>query len=201
MKLGDDFYQRPDVVCIARELLGKVLFTRKEREITAGIIVETEAYEGVTDRASHAWNGRRTKRTESMYTRGGTSYVYLCYGIHHLFNIVTNKEEIPHAILVRAVEPVEGINLMLKRRKKSIMDYSLSSGPGSLTRALGISVKDDMGSLTGGRIWIEDRGIIVKKNNLISTLRIGVDYAGEHARWPYRFLIKDNLWVSRKVQI
>src|SRR5688572_7863163 len=103
MKLKRDFYTREDVVLVAKELLGKVLCTKWNGKTTSGIITETEAYEGITDRASHAYRGRRTERTEIMYSEGGTAYVYLCYGMHHLFNVVTNKKDIPHAVLIRAV--------------------------------------------------------------------------------------------------
>ena len=141
-KLQADFYQREDDLLISRELLGKVLYTNFHGELTSGIIVETEAYAGTTDKASHAYGGRRTKRTKIMYSPGGYAYVYLCYGIHHLFNIVTNKENIPHAVLIRAIQPRDGIEIMLQRRNKKKVDHSLTSGPGSLTRALGITVKD-----------------------------------------------------------
>src|ERR1051326_6683267 len=122
MKLQRDFYTREDVVLIAKELLGKVLFTKVEGKTTAGIITETEAYAGVSDKASHAYRGRRTARTEIMYSEGGAAYVYLCYGIHHLFNVVTNKKDVPHAVLVRAVRPFDGTPVILKRRNKSKLD-------------------------------------------------------------------------------
>ncbi|HEY9560748.1 MAG TPA: DNA-3-methyladenine glycosylase, partial [Anseongella sp.] len=117
MKLSDVFYQREDVVQISRELLGKYLFTRLNGEITGGMIVETEAYHGPEDRASHAWKGRFTNRTRVMYGQGGMAYVYLCYGIHHLFNVVTAGNGVPHAVLVRAIEPTLGIERQLERRR------------------------------------------------------------------------------------
>jgi DNA-3-methyladenine glycosylase len=119
VKLALEFYSRKDVELIARQLLGKVLCSNIEGDITCGMIVETEAYAGITDRASHAYGGRRTARTEIMYRPGGTAYVYLCYGIHHLFNVVTNVQDQPHAVLIRAIEPIEGIDVMLKRRKQT----------------------------------------------------------------------------------
>ena len=131
-KLTRDFYLQEDVVKISRELLGKVLCTKFNGKFTSGIITETEAYAGIPDKASHAYNGRRTKRTEVMYGMGGTAYVYLCYGIHHLFNIVTNKKDIPHAVLIRAVKPLDGIDLILKRRNQKKLTEKISSGPGTV---------------------------------------------------------------------
>lgn len=188
MKLGNDFYLRDDVVAISRELLGKVLCTRLEGGLTKAIITETEAYAGVTDRASHAYGGRRTARTEPMWGDGGSAYVYLCYGIHHLFNVVTNKAGIPHAILIRAGEPLSGTDLMLKRRDKAALDKTLLGGPGSIARALGISTANTGASLMNGEIWIEDDGIEI--DAVIAGPRVGVDYAGEDAALPYRFIAK-----------
>ena len=146
-KLGIDFYQREDVLAISHELLGKVLCTNFNGSLTTGIIVETEAYAGVADRASHAYGGRRTNRTEVMYSPPGTAYVYLCYGIHHLFNVVTNVEGVPHAVLIRAIEPIEGIDIMLQRRKMSKLLPKLTAGPGILSQALGISTQHSWISL------------------------------------------------------
>jgi DNA-3-methyladenine glycosylase len=188
VKLGNDFYLRDDVVAISRELLGKVLCTRLEGGLTKAIITETEAYAGVTDRASHAYGGRRTARTEPMWGDGGSAYVYLCYGIHHLFNVVTNKAGIPHAILIRAGEPLSGTDLMLKRRDKAALDKTLLGGPGSIARALGISTANTGASLMNGEIWIEDDGIEI--DAVIAGPRVGVDYAGEDAALPYRFIAK-----------
>ncbi|MBK6484891.1 MAG: DNA-3-methyladenine glycosylase [Chitinophagaceae bacterium] len=199
-KLGKSFYERDNVVQIARELPGKFLMTKIDGIITGGMITEVEAYEGVTDRASHAFNNRRTARTEVMYSAGGTAYVYLCYGIHHLFNVVTNKSGIPHAILIRAIEPAVGIDLMMKRRKKSRLDFTLTSGPGALSEALGIQTQHTGKSLLTGNIWLEDRGIEITQAMITKTTRIGVDYAGTDALLPYRFYIKGNKWVSRKMK-
>ncbi|SVE63860.1 uncharacterized protein METZ01_LOCUS516714, partial [marine metagenome] len=129
-KLGIDFYQRENILAISHDLLGKVLCTNFNGSLTAGIIVETEAYAGVADRASHAYGGRRTNRTEVMYSPPGTAYVYLCYGMHHLFNVVTNVEGIPHAVLIRGIEPIEGIDIILQRRKMSKLLPKLTAGPG-----------------------------------------------------------------------
>ena len=195
-KLTADFYQRDDILAISRELLGKVLCTRFDGYLTSGIIVETEAYAGITDRASHAYGGRRTKRTETMYASGGTAYVYLCYGIHHLFNIVTNKKNIPHAILIRAIEPRDGIKIMLQRRNKNKLDQSLTAGPGSLTRALGITVKDSGTFLMDNLIWMEDQNINFTNKDILASPRVGVQYAGKDAQNPWRFQVENSPWVS-----
>ena len=144
--LPSSFYQKTDVIYLAKKLLGKAIYTNINNELTAGIIVETESYRGVNDKASHAYNNKRTKKNEAMYLEGGNIYVYICYGIHHLLNVVTNKKDIPHAILIRAIEPTIGIDIMLKRRNKKKENYSLTAGPGSLTQALGISILNNMKS-------------------------------------------------------
>ena len=195
-KLPADFYQREDVLLISRELLGKVLCTNFHGKLTSGIIVETEAYAGVTDKASHAYCGRRTKRTETMYAKGGSAYVYLCYGIHHLFNIVTNKENIPHAILIRAIQPQDGIEIMLQRRNKKKVDQSFTAGPGSLTRALGITVKNSGTLLMDNLIWLEDQNINYTNQDILATPRVGVQYAGKDAQNPWRFQVENSPWVS-----
>lgn len=195
-KLDNSFYDRPNVVRIARELLGKVLVTEFDGQRTSGRIVEVEAYNGVIDRASHAWSGRRTRRTEVMYGEGGTAYVYLIYGIHHLFNVVTNKKDIPHAVLVRALEPLEGIPIMLKRTRKARLDHSLTRGPGNLSKAMGLYTQHTGYSLHEGEIYIGDDGYRIRPADIIATPRIGVDYAGEDAALPYRFFVKGSPYVS-----
>ena len=187
MKLEQSFYSRTDVVGIARELLGKVVCTRTDGRLTTARITETEAYAGVADKASHAYGDRRTKRTEPMYGTGGVAYVYLCYGIHHLFNVVTNKADTPHAILIRAGQPLSGTGLMLERRRKSKVDKNLLGGPGSFAQALGIKTSDSGTGLSGSRIWIEDQGIEPVDDNIIAGPRVGIDYAEEDAKRPYRF--------------
>jgi DNA-3-methyladenine glycosylase len=196
MKLGSAFFERAAVVTVARELLGKILVTEFDGHRTSGRIVETEAYNGVGDRASHAWSGRRTARTEVMYGGGGTAYVYLIYGIHHLFNVVTNKKDTPHAVLVRALEPIDGVPLMLERTGKTTLDHTLTRGPGNLSRALGLYTKHTGTSLLGDEIWIEDDGWRPKKSEIIAGPRIGVDYAGADAGLPYRFFLAGNPYVS-----
>jgi DNA-3-methyladenine glycosylase len=197
-KLDTGFYNRADVVKIAKELIGKVLVTHLGGVITSGRIVETEAYAGAIDRASHAFGGRRTNRTEVMFQTGGTAYVYLCYGIHHLFNVVTNKKDVPHAVLIRAVDPIHGIHTMLERTGKKSADYTLTKGPGNVSKALGIHTKHTGFNLLEDEIYIATDDFVVSKKDIIATPRIGVDYAGEDAKLPYRFILKDNPYVSGK---
>ena len=196
MVLPESFYIRKDVIKIARDLLGKVLVTKFDGIRTSGIIVETEAYAGTSDKASHAHGGRRTTRTEVMYMQGGTAYVYLCYGIHHLFNVVTNMHGIPHAVLIRAIEPLEGINTMLERRGKDKLTPALTAGPGALSQALGIDTLRTGISLLGSDIFIE-KGVKIEDKDIIAGTRVGVAYAKEDALLPYRFYIKDNKFVSK----
>jgi len=196
LKLPASFYERKNVVRIARELLGKVIVTRFDGIETAVRIIETEAYNGIADKASHAWRGRRTARTEVMYAAGGTAYVYLCYGIHHLFNIVTNEADVPHAVLIRAAEPLTGIEDMLIRTGKKKADYTLTKGPGNVSKALGIYTHHTNYSLLGDDIFIADDGYKVKAKDVAVSPRIGVDYAGEDAQLPYRFFIRNNPYVS-----
>lgn len=192
-KLTSDFYLREDVLQIARDLIGKELITNIHGTITSGIITETEAYAGVVDRASHAYGGRRTNRTETMYAVGGISYVYLCYGIHHLFNVVTNVKEVPHAVLIRNIQPLKGLETILERRRKKKVDKTLSTGPGTMSEALGIKTLHNGFDLTGDTIWIEDAGIAIANETVKITPRIGVDYAGEDAKLPYRFVVETKL--------
>jgi DNA-3-methyladenine glycosylase len=200
-KLPVAFYERKNVCIVAKDLIGKLLVSYFDSILTTGRIVETEAYNGQTDRASHAWNGRRTNRTEIMYDHGGVAYVYFCYGIHHLFNVVTNIADIPHAVLIRAVEPVEGVAYMLIRTGKKKQDYTLTKGPGNVSRALGIHTDHTGTDLQSGHLFIADDGFKVKPSQIIATPRIGVDYAGKDALLPYRFILKNNLYVSGKRSI
>ncbi|MGE4349082.1 MAG: DNA-3-methyladenine glycosylase [Candidatus Berkiella sp.] len=194
--LTQKFYLNDDVVGISQALLGKFLVTRFGGQLTAGMIVETEAYRGAEDKASHAYNHRRTARTETMYQAGGIGYVYLCYGIHHLFNVVTAQAGTPHAVLIRAVEPVDGISTMIKRRNMKKVESRLTAGPGVLSQALGITTQIDGCSLIGDRIWIEDRGIHFAQKQIIASPRVGIDYAQEHKLLPWRFRVKDSPWTS-----
>jgi DNA-3-methyladenine glycosylase len=195
--LKEAFYTRHDVVTIARELIGKILVTEWNGEKTSGRIVETEAYNGEIDKASHAFRGM-TKRTEVMFGGGGKAYVYLCYGIHQMFNIVTNKEGTPHAILIRAVEPMEGIDIMLKRTGKKILDNTLTKGPGNVGKALGFHTSQCGFSLESEELHIVDDGFVIPDEAVGISPRIGVAYAGEDALLPYRFFVRGNPFVSGK---
>jgi DNA-3-methyladenine glycosylase len=198
-KLPLSFYLRDDVVQIAKELLGKVLVTNWNNQITSGRIVETEAYAGEIDKASHAYKGR-TKRTDVIYKQGGTAYVYLCYGIHQMFNIVTNENDVPHAILIRAIEPIEGIDIMLQRTGKKTADYTLTRGPGNVGKAFGFHTTQCGVSLISNELYIADDDYKIKQSSIATSPRIGVDYAGDHAAWHYRFFIKGNKYISGKIK-
>lgn len=191
-KLEKSYYLQENVVALASDLLGKVLVTKMEGQLTAGIITETEAYNGVTDKASHAYGGRRTARNEVMYAEGGVAYIYLCYGIHHLFNIVTNRENIPHAVLIRAIFPQKGAPVIYQRRQTDRFRKNLTVGPGKVSAALGLHTRHSGTSLGSARIWLEDDGILIPAGQIQTGPRIGVDYAGEDALLPYRF------WVDQK---
>ena len=195
-KLSKSFFTRDEVTTIARELLGKVLCTNIDGILTSGIIVETEAY-SQRERASHAFGGRRTPRTETFYNDGGISYVYMCYGIHYLFNVITNRHHTADAVLIRAIEPLEGIEDMLLRRGMDKIAHRIAAGPGSVCMALGIDKSHNGIELKAGQIWIEDRGISYKKSQIIASPRVGVDYAGKDAKLPWRYRVKDSPWVSK----
>jgi DNA-3-methyladenine glycosylase len=197
MKLPQEFYQDDDVVAISRALLGKYLFTCIDGEVTGGYIVETEAYNGVVDRASHAFGNRLTPRTKTMFEQGGIAYVYLCYGIHEMFNVVTSVEGQPHAVLIRAINPTDGLDIMQYRRNMSVIKPNITSGPGSVAKALGISRAINTVSLQGDKIWIEDKGLAFEEQQIAAVPRVGVDYAGEDALLPYRFYVKGNPYVSK----
>lgn len=197
MKLPLSYYSNQDVLFLAKDLLGKVLFTEINGNITAGIIVETEAYFGIQDKASHAYGGRRTDRTETLYSHGGISYVYLCYGIHHLFNVVTSVENDPHAVLIRAIEPLIGKEIMESRRNMPASKAAISSGPGSAAKALGIDRTFNQKELSGTEIWIENHHIQYYLDEIESGPRVGVAYAGEDALLPWRFWVKGNKYVSK----
>lgn len=191
MKIDADFYLRTDVLQVSRDLLGKVLVTEFDGLRTAGRITEVEAYRAPDDRACHAWNNRRTPRTEVMFQPGGRAYVYLCYGIHHLFNVVTAPEGMAHAVLIRAIEPLEGVDIMLERRKAKHLSPALTGGPGTLAQALGLTTRWTGQSLLAADspVWIEDRGLSASPEEIRATRRIGVEYAGECAAWEWRFLV------------
>jgi len=197
MILPESYYHSSDVVALSHDLIGKYLFTSIDGSITGGFIVETEAYNGVVDRASHAFGNRNTPRTGTMFKPGGIAYVYLCYGIHEMFNVVTSVEGLPHAILVRAIQPTDGIETMLQRRNMPALKPNITSGPGSVAKALGITRKINAFSLQSDTIWIEDRGLMFPDQDIAAVPRVGVAYAGEDALLPYRFYVKGNPYVSK----
>lgn len=200
MKLPQSYYTSSDVVSIARDLIGKYLFTRIDGLITGGYIVETEAYNGVVDKASHAYGNRLTPRTSTMYQQGGIAYVYLCYGIHEMLNVVTSVEGQPHAVLIRAINPTIGLDVMQARRNMAVIKPNITMGPGSVAKALGISRKINAISLQSDTMWIEDQGLTFSDADIAAVPRVGVDYAKEDALLPYRFYVKGNVYVSRKLK-
>jgi len=194
--LPRSFYERGNPVEVAVDLLGKILRVDSGKGTCAGRIVEAEAYGGPQDRASHAWRGR-TPRNESMFGKPGTAYVYLCYGIHRMFNVVTAPEDVAAAVLIRGVEPIEGHELMAKRRRLSPEDFRLSAGPGALTAAMGIRMEWDRTDLVCGPIRIEDDGVRISHAQILRRPRVGVNYAGPAAKFRWRFSVRGNPWVSR----
>lgn len=192
--LPESFYQRDNVATIARELLGKGLYSRINQKVTGGMIVETEAY-SQKERGCHAFKGK-TERNKIMFSNGGLAYVYLCYGIHNLFNVVTNTEGVADAILIRALQPLKGEELMMKRMKSTSLDR-ITSGPGKLTKALGIDRSFNGRYLLSNDIWLEGDINLISSKDIVASKRIGIDYAGKDALLPWRFTIKGNLWVSK----
>ncbi len=199
MQLPQDFYLRDDVVQIAKDLLGKFLITEFDGQRTVGKIVETEAYRAPEDKASHAYGHRRTPRTEVMYATGGTAYVYLIYGMYHLFNVVTNEQDAPHAVLIRAIEPVENAERMLQRRGFGELKPQLTAGPGVLSIAMGITTKHSGTSLVAkdSPIRIENRGLKIPESEILAGPRVGVQYSEEWALTEWRFRVKNSKWTSK----
>lgn len=195
MLVPEVFYQRNDVTRIARDLIGKALFTRLDRKVTAGMIVETEAYSW-KEKGCHAYNNRKTARNAVMFGEGGVAYVYLCYGMYNLFNVVTNREGQADAVLIRALEPLEGVKYM-KERTGAEHEKRITSGPGKLTRALGIDRQHNGVALSSKQVWLADIGRRVSGQHIVSSPRIGIDYAGEDALLPWRFTLKSNPWISK----
>lgn len=196
MRIERKFYMR-DAVTVGKDILGKIIVKKTaDGRIMSGRITEVEAYMGITDKASHSYGGRRTKRTEVMYKEGGYSYVFLIYGMYECFNVTVGREGDPQAVLIRGVEPLENKNFMWEKRKVK-KEKDISNGPGKLTKALGITREDNGADLTAGEnLWLEDDGYKVK--NIVETIRIGIDYAEEDALKPWRFYIKDSIFVSKK---
>ncbi len=195
-KLPISFYARNSVTEIARDLLGKVLCTNINGVFTAGIIVETEAYCGRNDKACHSCVHGKTERTKIMFGEPGRAYIYLCYGIHHLFNVVTNVEGLADAVLIRAIEPLEGIDAILRRRNKKSLSRNAGGGPGIVSSALGITTKHYGTNLLENLIWLENRGILYDDSEVIASPRVGVNYAAEDAFLPWRFRVKNNTFTS-----
>ena len=199
LNMKKEFFLHDDVVNIAQDLLGKTIVSNVDGIRTSGVIVETEAYKAPEDKASHAFGNKFTDRTKTLFENGGKAYIYLVYGIHHLFNIVTAKKGVAHAVLIRAIEPLENIEIMLKRRNKSMLDHSLTNGPGKLTQALGI--KTDLNGIDlfddNSLIHLEDDGIEYKPNEIIASPRVGIDYAEEYISKPWRFRVKNNIWAGK----
>lgn len=194
-KLSIDFYERTDVVEIAQDLLGKMIYTQIDGQLTGGYIVETEAY-SYKEKACHAYANKRTQRTDIMFGSAGKVYVYLCYGIHHLFNIVTHKEGIAEAILIRAIHPTVGIDTMLQRRSMKTLAPRITAGPGSMSKALGITTDLYGENLTANRIWLT-KGVSIEPTAIIKSPRVGVDYAGADALLPWRFRISNDPYTSK----
>lgn len=202
--LPQTFYQSTDVVHLAKQLLGKIVISDIEGKITSGIIVETEAYRGPDDKGCHAYGGRYTERTRIMYATGGTAYVYICYGMHPMFNVVTGPEGDAHAILIRAIEPLTGAENMLERRNMSLTKTDLTNGPGKLAVALGIT-KEMNGSLLYEKestIYIKSDNFVVEEKDIVSGPRVGMSvHVGPCAHRPWRFYIRDNPWVSKPLAV
>lgn len=195
-KLPREFYIRDDTLQSARDLLGKILVVPTlDGKRVSGMIVETEAYLGIEDKAAHSYGNRRTKRTETMFAVGGTVYIFLIYGMYFQFNVVVGKIDVPHAVLIRAVEPLENIEIMRERRG-NMKDANLTSGPGKLCIALGIDKTLNNESLLGEKVWLEE-GRKVLTGEIASGKRVGIDYAEEFAEKPWRFRLKNNLFVSQ----
>lgn len=195
-KLPVSVYQDHEVTRVARKILGKQLWTNFNNQLTGGLIVEVEAYCGATDSACHAFPDKRTPRTSIMFKKGGIAYVYLVYGMHHLFNIVTNVSGKADAVLVRAIEPLTGEKIMQQRRNIFKTNKLLTGGPGKLSQALGITTLNNSTDLSGDEIWLSE-GVNIKKSDIVASPRIGVEYAGEDALLPWRFHIRDNKFVSK----
>ncbi|MGB4775400.1 MAG: DNA-3-methyladenine glycosylase [Daejeonella sp.] len=196
-KLPLSFYRHDDVVLIARQLLGKYIFAKINGELSGGIIIETEAYKGPEDRGSHAYNNRRTPKNEMMYNTGGVVYMYICYGIHDMLNIVTGAKETSHAVLIRAIQPTTGLELMRQRRQIFTDDKKLCCGPGALTKALGLNKSYNGTDLLGNEIWVEDHEFEVQDKDIFASPRVGMNFDGAYKLIPWRFYIKGNPYVSR----
>lgn len=197
MRLPLTFYQQEDVVSVASQLLGKYVYSQIDGKITGGIIVETEAYRGPDDRGSHAYDDKKTARNQMMYQAGGLAYMYICYGIHDMLNIVTGAEGMSHAVLIRALQPQTGLGEMRIRRNIFDEDKRLCQGPGALTKALGLIKLHNGYDLQGDVIWLEDKGLTYNENDIIASPRVGMNFDGPYKTIPWRFYVKGNQFVSR----
>ena len=191
MKCQREFYLRNGLE-VAKDLIGKKLVHNSPEGLTSGIIVETEAYMGAIDAAAHSYKGL-TERTKIQYGVGGYAYVYLIYGMYACFNVVANIEEIPECVLIRALQPIDGIELMKIRRKKNNL-RDLCSGPGKLTQAMGITKNHYGKDLCDDEIFIEEK---IFNPPITATKRINVDYAGDAANYLWRFILTDNEFISK----
>ncbi len=193
-----NYYQNPDTLYLAKDLLGKTLFTHFKQQLCSAKIIETEAYIAPDDRGSHAYNNLRTKRTETMFGEGGRAYIYLCYGIHSMVNVVTGPKESAHAVLIRAVEPLSNFSAMKSRVKTKKKDILLGSGPGNVCKSMGITTQhNNLEFFTKENIWIEDNNITIDNSQIIESPRVGIAYAKEWANRNWRFYIKDHPSVSK----
>jgi DNA-3-methyladenine glycosylase len=197
MKLPESFFKSDDVVQLSAKLLGKLLYTYIDGQLAGGIIVETEAYRGPEDRGSHAYNNRRTPRNEIMYAEGGVVYMYICYGIHDMLNIVTGRKGDSHAILIRALEPVVGLDIMRLRRGFDTDDRRLCKGPGALARAMGLNKTHNGLSVSGDEIWIEENTDFKPAEQIVSAPRIGLNIDEPYKSIPWRFYVKGSKYISR----
>lgn len=197
-KLGISFYAQTDVVYVAKQLIGKIVVTNIDGQLTSGRIVETEAYVAFVDKASHAYNGKRTARNEHMYAAAATAYVYICYGMHQMLNVVTNAADVPDAVLIRAIEPIDGIDIMLQRTGKKMLDATLTRGPGNVGKALGVKKLHSGIHLLDDEIYLAEDDHVFPPDSIQASARIGVNYAGEDAMLPYRFYVRGNKYVSAK---
>ena len=198
-KLPGSFYQRENVIEIAKELLGKVLLTKWNGVVSSGRIVEVEAYNGIIDKASHAFAGRRTARNEIMYANGGVAYVYLCYGVHWMMNVVARPPGVdyPGAILIRAIEPIEGLHHIAGRRAGQ-PQRDWANGPGRLTRAIGITkAQDGLDMIARGSPLYFETGESIPDHQIMRGPRIGIHVPEPSRSWEWRFWVKDNPHVSR----
>jgi DNA-3-methyladenine glycosylase len=196
MRLKRDFFQQ-NTIAVAKQLRGKFIVRKIGKQTLVGKIVETEAYRGFHDLASHAHKGK-TARNAVMFDEGGYSYIYLVYGMYHCFNIITEKKDYPAAVLIRAVEPIEGLALMKKNRKTDELK-NLCSGPAKFCQAFALTKKQSGIDLSKSKeIWLEDRGNKIKNSEIVKTKRVGIDYSGHCREWPWRFYLKDNKLISKK---